>query len=273
MIKKIRILPDETNSASANMAFDEALLMHLVLGESPATLRFYQWNFPTVSLGYFQKVHDVNLDLTKEKGWEIVRRPTGGRAVLHWKEVTFCLTIPTQGKGLWEIFKLIHESIGTGLNKLGIPAKVLPMEYEKPRNVGSRKDKMAACFASPSRYELTLNGKKIAGSAQKKYGDFMLIHGSIPIESTYKSLFEIMTFPDEEKRMQSYKESLKKMTSIHTETGKMYEFSELTKAIAQGFKEQWACELIPGKISDSEREMIVNLDKEKYGSEEWLFKK
>ena len=271
-MNKIRLIRDGVYSGAINMAIDEAILTELVRGESLPTLRFYRWEIPTISLGYFQKLREFDLELIKEKKLDLVRRPTGGRAVLHWEEVTFCLTIPAENRGLWDIFRSIHEAIGRGLNISGIPAKVLPV-LKEPEEISGRKSlRTAACFASPSRYELTLNGKKIAGSAQKKYGDFMLIHGSIPIKPNFKTLFDVLIFPDEESRIKAYETAMTKMTSLWDETGIEYDFTALTDAIISGFAEEWRSEIVDGNFSEPEWEIIHKLKNNKYGTRQWLEK-
>lgn len=271
-MNRIRLIRDGIYAGSCNMAIDEALLVQLVKGESLPTLRFYRWEKPTVSLGYFQKLREFNLERIGAMNLDIVRRPTGGRAVLHWDEVTFCLTIPTKNQGLWDIFRGIHEAIGRGLNILGIPAKVLPVlkNSEEKSNGGSLRT--SACFASPSRYELTLNGKKIAGSAQKKYGDFMLIHGSIPIKPNFRMLFNVVNFPDEESRTRAYESGITKMTSLFDEMGRDYDFEVISDAIVSGFEEKWESEIKEGKFSEAEWEEIHKLNKEKYGTKKWIEK-
>jgi len=203
----------------------------------------------------------------------VVRRPTGGRAVLHWQEVTFCLTIPTMRRSLWDIFKTVHEGIGCGLNLIGIPAKVLPVERDKEDFSGAARSRASSCFASPSKYELMLNDKKIAGSAQRKYGEFMLIHGSIPILPNYKSLFGVLEFPDEDLRNRAYKKALRKMTTLYDEMGKRYTFKELANAITEGFKTKWNCSMYEDEFSNYELELMNKLEVEKYGARNWLERK
>jgi lipoyl(octanoyl) transferase len=274
MVETMRLIYDSDRSASFNMAADETLLMTAIEEISPPTLRFYRWQNPTVSIGFFQSVSkEIDLDKIREKGMDFVRRPTGGRAVLHWKEVTFCLTIPTEKRGLWEIFQLVHEAIGAGLRKAGIKAAVSPADRDKLFAEDSETDRSSACFASPSRYELLLNGKKVAGTAQKQLKDHILIHGSIPIKSTYDSLYEVLIFPDDITRDKAYRNALKKMTSIYDETGKEYSYDELTKHIASGFEMNWNCKFEEEYFTDDELLRINNLETEKYKNPDWLFRK
>lgn len=254
----MRLIFDNPHSAQFNMAADETLLKELIGGGSPPTLRLYSWEKPAVSIGYFQKADEIDLDALTKRDWAFVRRPTGGRAVLHWKEVTFCVTMNTEGRGLWEIFRLVHEAIGTGLRRAGINALVLPAQADQ------EKCRTASCFASPSRYELTLNGKKVAGTAQKQVRDFMLVHGSIPLISTYRELFEVLRFPDDEARETALEKALEKMTSIHEETGIEFAFDELAQKIVEGFSENWKGDLVEERFRPEEISAIKTLSKEKY---------
>jgi len=267
-IVNLRLINDGVHSGTFNMAADEALLIELTKNSVSPTLRFYRWKNPTLSLGYFQKIGDVKIDAVRARGYDIVRRPTGGRAVLHWEEVTFCLVIPAFNMGLWEIFKCIHEALGEGLNLMGIPAGVTPVE--KPVRVS--RNRTSACFASPSRYELTINGKKIAGTAQKKVGDYLLAHGSIPIKPNFRHLFEILNFKGDMERETAYQNALKKMTSLYDEMKKEYRFGDICSAIIQGFKKSWGCKVNEGNFFSFERDLIRGLEEEKYKSYEWLYK-
>jgi lipoate-protein ligase A len=176
-------------------------------------------------------------------------------------------------RGLWEIFRSIHECIGEGLNNIGIPAKVLPITVEDYSESNGGKKHNPACFASPSRYELTLNGKKIAGSAQKKYGEFMLIHGSIPIMPNFDKLFAILDFSDEAARKKSLQKALSKMTCLFDEMNQNYESIEIEKAIANGFSTQWGCMAAAGDYSAEEIRIAENLRETKYGNSSWTYRK
>ncbi|MCE1246011.1 MAG: lipoate--protein ligase family protein [Firmicutes bacterium] len=272
-IDRLRVITDGVLNGAMNMAYDEALMSGLSEGNGAPTLRFYSWEKPTLSLGYFQEVADVLPDKVNELGAELVRRPTGGRAVLHWQEVTFCVVLNANQRGLWEIFRSIHECIGSGLNISGIPAKVLPITSEDYVETDGGKRHNPACFASPSRYELTLNGKKIAGSAQKKYGDFMLIHGSIPIQPNFDKLFEMLAFETEDQRKDSLEKALSKMTSLKDEMKTDYDEAELTKALIRGFEEQWGCTVYSGNYSEEEEKKAKLLYEEKYSKTDWIYRK
>ncbi|WP_448517000.1 lipoate--protein ligase family protein [Pseudothermotoga sp.] len=157
--------------AKTNMAID------VVLAEvtSQALLRLYTWARPTLSLGRHQKRIQLNTQYMKEAGIECVVRPTGGRAVLHWDELTYAFMVPSSHelakKNLEDFHRTISERIFLALRRLDLPVEIEPRK-------GSI-IKSPACFESPSLYEITLNGKKLVGSAQMRTKDFVLEHGSI----------------------------------------------------------------------------------------------
>lgn len=154
-----------------NMAID-VVLAEIV--DQPL-LRLYTWARPTLSVGRHQKRIELNLDYMKRKGIDCVIRPTGGRAVLHWDELTYAFMVPASHvfakKGLEEFHKTIGERIFLTLRRLDFP-----VEMSSVRRPSSRS---SACFESASLYEITLNGKKLVGSAQMRTKDFVLEHGSI----------------------------------------------------------------------------------------------
>ena len=155
------------------MALDEALLQHyvnsLVKGEHPApTLRFYGWQPPCLSLGYAQRAErEVDFEGCTRLGVDWVRRPTGGRAILHdWSELTYSLTAmehePYLKGGVLESFRKISGALVEGLHRLGVEAETAGKE--------ARGASTAACFDAPSAYEITFGGRKLIGSAQARTG-------------------------------------------------------------------------------------------------------
>lgn len=158
-----------------NMALD------VVLAETvkEPLLRLYTWARPTLSLGRHQKRVDLNFDYMKHMGIECVVRPTGGRAVLHWDELTYAVVVPTSHelakKNLEQFHLSVSERIAEALKNLGFSVSIEPRKKVVGRS--------PACFETPSTYELSLNGKKVVGSAQMRTKDFVLEHGSILLES------------------------------------------------------------------------------------------
>jgi lipoyl(octanoyl) transferase len=174
-----------------NMSFDSGLLDKAVLPDSVPTLRFYDWLRPTITLGYLQKTDNLDYEKCKREGVDVAVRPTGGRAVLHWEELTYSITIPSDhpisSLHIMESYRMISEALIAGFIELGIPA-----EFSRGDALGY---KSASCFSSASRYEVVVGGRKLVGSAQRRRGGALLQQGSIPIGAQFRRLGEF--FPDD----------------------------------------------------------------------------
>ncbi|MDX9708180.1 MAG: lipoate--protein ligase family protein [Trichloromonas sp.] len=173
-----------------NMALDEVLLQEVAAGRSRPVLRLYRWRPEAVSLGYFQRNEVVNRAFCRSSGIDVVRRLTGGRAVLHGEEVTYAV-IAGSGQGFpvraEESYRTIAELLRATLCSLGIEAELAPAHRQERERALP-----AACFEAAAGYELLCRGQKIAGSAQKRRGDFFLLQGSIPLELDPRRLFQVL---------------------------------------------------------------------------------
>lgn len=267
----MRLIHDPPGSAAHNMAVDESIFMELIRGKTLPTLRFYSWKKPTLSLGYLQKTKEVDFDRLKSCRVDLVRRPTGGRAVLHWNELTFCMVFPGEGKSLWEIFKRVHEAIGEGIKMFGIPAEIKPGKEKIHGKRGLKRN--PACFASPTRYELCVNGKKLVGTAQKLSENHVLVHGSIALETTADLLFQVLSFPSKEERRRSYAAASKRMTTIYQETGKKFSPRTISDHIVRAVSKKWNCRIIPGGYTEDEMGLTEKLIREKYENPDWLYRR
>lgn len=175
----LRVIVDGAEDGAWNMAVDETLLE----GEaSPTdwTLRFYGWRRPTVSLGYLQRWGDgFDVEAGRTTGVALVRRPTGGRAVLHADELTYSVAGPTESGplsgGVLAAYRVIAGALCRGLQRLGVAAELAraPARADGPTG--------GACFASRSRYELLVDGRKLVGSAQRRRNGRLVQHGSMPL--------------------------------------------------------------------------------------------
>lgn len=249
-----RLLESGTQNAAINMATDEALL--LLCDEKPhITLRFYQWARPTLSLGYFQSVHDVDLEECARRGFAWIRRPTGGRAVLHDRELTYSVVGPLEifGESVSRSHEKISLALARGLHKLGIRAELIP----RPRLL---KD-AAACFAAPASVELTVQGKKIIGSAQMRTKRSLLQHGSIPITLDVEALEALMKLPAFVLRRTA--------TNVSEALGREPSVEELKRALIEGFQEFFGIELICRDLAPPEQELAHRLTAEKYATPQW----
>jgi len=178
-----RLIKSGYQTGAMNMALDEALLHAVAEGTSPPVLRFYRWRPATVTLGYAQSAStDIDLEVCRKTGLDVVRRSTGGRAVLHDNEVTYSVIAPLVsglfGNSVLDSYRVISEVLQKALQQLGLTAKLVPGRSRG----GQLSATKVVCFAAPSQYELVIDGRKIAGSAQKRHGQAFLQHGSIPLE-------------------------------------------------------------------------------------------
>jgi lipoate-protein ligase A len=263
-----RIMDTKKNDGFYNMAVDEALLNVVAKGQSPPILRFYSWNPPSISIGYFQRIHEsVDLNFCAESNIDVVRRPTGGRTVFHNQELTYSVIIPESHKfakgSVTETYKNISKGLLEGLKKAGIPVDF---------SHGNR-DKMnsSACFTATSKYEIVLARKKIVGSAQMRKKGVLLQHGSILLDFDVE-LFSKCLFLTEEKRRLFLEKYKKKATDIYSEMGFAMDRNTLIEGIKFGFTNHLAITLKEDGMQPMEEE-IANEIYEKYRSNEWNFLK
>ena len=226
-----RLLDSGPNIGAYNMAVDEELLARAQAGETTPVLRFYTWRPSAVSIGRFQKIGTaVNAEACRQRGIDIVRRITGGRAVLHNKELTYSIIARADDrlfpKNVHGTYKIIATGLLQGLRNLGIPAE---MVSRSSRNaVLVKKDtKDAACFSSPSWYEILSHNRKIIGSAQRRLSGAFLQHGSILLD--YDPALESEVIPG------SRSDDL--VTSIDRELGRAVPLEEVKQALVKGFSE------------------------------------
>jgi len=224
-----RLLDSGPNIGAYNMAVDEELLARAQAGETTPVLRFYTWHPPALSIGRFQKIGTaVDAEACRQRGIDIVRRITGGRAVLHNKELTYSVIARTDDTlfpmNVHGTYKIIAAGLLQGLRNLGIPAE---MVSRSSRHAGLvKKDtKDAACFSSPSWYEIIVHGRKIIGSAQRRLSGAFLQHGSILLD--YDPALEAEVIPGG-----SMSDAV---TCIRAELGREVGPDEVKRAFREGF--------------------------------------
>jgi lipoate-protein ligase A len=176
------------------MALDEALLESVAAGRSLPILRLYGWSPPTVTLGYSQRVESsVNLEACRSLGYDVVRRVTGGRAVLHDREVTYAVVSPERSPlfpgGILDNYRVIARALQQTLDSFGLTTSLAPGRSRGHHGCGAQQ---SACFTAPATFELLHAGCKVTGSAQKRQGAAFLQHGSIPVELDAERLFRVL---------------------------------------------------------------------------------
>lgn len=187
-----RLIVTPAATGAENMAFDEALMDH-TRASGDWVLRVYSWSAPTISFGRNQTAAGLyDLGEIRKRGFDVVRRPTGGRAILHDREITYCITAPVAAAGdLRQSYNRINEVVLDGLHRLGVGAAIA-QPTAKSSSPG-----IAPCFHEPSAGELMLDGRKLAGSAQWRRDGVLLQHGSILVDDDQSVLAELTIPPQD----------------------------------------------------------------------------
>ncbi len=174
----IRFIVDPPSRGAWNMSVDEALLHSVASGASPDTLRFYQWSEPTLSLGYFQSLAD-RAQHSASLGCPVVRRSSGGGAILHDRELTYSLAMRVSGRfAARDLYDAVHKSLLAVLAKWRVQAEL----YALPSTGG--RESPFLCFQRRAQGDVIFHGMKICGSAQRRVGTAVLQHGSLLVEGS-----------------------------------------------------------------------------------------
>lgn len=255
MEKTWRLIDSGLCSASYNMALDEAIATYVRKVDSPPTLRLYSWDKASLSLGCFQKASDINIEYCMANNIPIVRRLTGGRAILHDNELTYSFSVRTDqepfSKHLLDSYKKISRAFSLAFKKLGILA-----EPKRQREKGRALVKSPFCFQSSSFGEILIDNRKAVGSAQRRWHDGLLQQGSIPYsynEEVMRNIFRTEKTPALRDCMIGIKEALPELK----EDG-------FKKIIADSFEEIFGVRLIPSHPSQEERLLAHKLESQKY---------
>ncbi|MCK5595213.1 lipoate--protein ligase family protein [bacterium] len=238
-IVKWRLIRSGHLNGYINMAVDEAMFTCNMSQNTsaPTTLRLYGWNPPAISIGYFQKTEDIKLD----KKIDVVRRMTGGGAILHDRELTFSLIAPIKNSSIPEkvsdSYNVICQAIVNGLAFLGINAQI----RGKVKTSLSKNHQPFFCFNSPSPSDVVFKNKKLVGSAQRRKNGTLMHHGSILLDD----------------------QNLNGAISINTILGREIKFEEISNAVIQGFEKEFSTKLVPANLTCDEIALSRRLEKTK----------
>lgn len=255
-----RFIRDEPRDGATNMAIDEVLASGCAQGCGFPSLRLYRWSGPTVSLGYNQLVEgQVDFTSCRQHGVPVVRRPTGGRALLHQYELTYSVAfpIPAGSRGVLRDYQWINTCLLLALGKLGVAATV---------NRGDRVGGAAGgvCFNSSSRHELTVNGRKLIGSAQRRYNHTLLQQGSVLIDIDHAAWNAL--FPQA-------RELAVRATALRLVLGQPVSWDELAEAMRAGFEEGAHVELDADELTPQELRAAQTLVDTRYRSTDWTLRR
>ena len=263
-------------SPSFNMALDEALLLWHNEGLIPPVIRFYQWSPAALSIGYFQKVDkEIDLEAVRSQGLGFVRRPTGGRGVLHEHELTYSIIVsedyPDMPESVTAAYRVLSEGLLQGFRNLGMQASFsVPDTDEKKENL--KKPKSAVCFDTPSWYEMVVEGKKIAGSAQTRQKGVILQHGAILIDLDTEKLLSVFKFKDEETKEKLRMKIPQQAVSINSLRKEAVSVEECTTAFRSGFQEALKINLKNYELTETQLDFVKQLEKKRYATDEWNFR-
>lgn len=273
MSKVWRLIYTEGNNGYYNMAVDEAIAIACREGVVPPTLRFYTWSPPCISIGYFQKIDMDNLDI---KNMAVIRRITGGRAVLHGNDLSYSIVCNTENSlfpdNIDGTYYAISESLITGLKHLGInPDPLNPQQHRTRARAGSRMDakcirvkrgrrgytlhyqQSTLCFATTLGHEISINGRKLIGSAQRRWPDVFLQHGSLIVKASPQG-----------DRLTSI--------SLHEILGNNPDIKAIIAAFCKGFRESLGIDFITEGLTSYEIDLAERLIEDKYSKSSWRVK-
>lgn len=273
-----RFVHTKACSAAMNMAVDEAIMTAHSEGKVPPTVRFYTWEPATLTIGYFQKAkEEVNFEELEKRNLGFVRRPTGGRAVLHDQELTYSIIVnesyPGLPRNVTEAYRVLSEGLLEGFRKLGLDAEMARLDEQGRFAAASS----AACFDSPSWYELVVEGRKVAGSAQTRQQGVVLQHGSILLDLDVDLLFELLRFPSERVKQRLKQTFNRKAVAINdllrTSGQHPVTLEDVEPAFFEGFEKGMGIQLKEETLTPYEHALAEELVRSKYGSTEWNFRR
>ena len=255
-----RFLNSGPADGATNMAVDEAIFEGVDGGSSPPTLRVYAWAPPTVSTGHSQKVStELDLEACRKRGFGVVRRPTGGRAVLHAGELTYSVVgrsgEPPLGGSIAESYRAISSGLLLGLTELGVRAELAPAATASR----GRGEVAPPCFVSAGRFEVVVAGRKLIGSAQRRAGRAVLQHGSLLTDATHVQLADVLRVRGEADRTAIRRTLASRTTDLAALLSRPVGFEELARAMRVGFEKAWGLTFTEDGLSEREVEAARGL--------------
>jgi lipoyl(octanoyl) transferase len=252
------------------MAVDEAILQSVTDHHAPPTLRLYAWNPACLSLGYGQKSADVDFARADDRGWHVVRRPTGGRAILHTDELTYSISLPADDDlaagTIIDSYRRISAALVSGLSRLGL-APQADQRAERHHQVG------AVCFETPSHYEITVDGRKLVGSAQLRRQGGILQHGSIPLTGDLARICDALVYPDEPSRESARAQVRARAITLSEALGREVTWADAADALIQGFAETFGIAFTRQPLTAAEQSRAAQLAADLYSTPTWTHRR
>jgi len=239
----IRLLETGFSPGSWNMALDEVLLTNCIDDNTPI-LRLYGWSPAAVSIGYFQSMdEEVNVDKCNDLGIEVVRRMTGGGAVLHQSELTYSFITKTYPMNILASYQLICDAVVMGINKLGFRSMYVPLN------------------------DILVNNKKVSGNAQTRKNNTLLQHGTILLNVDFDKMFSVLNVPSEKVKDKMLEDVKSRVMALNKT------FEEVAYNLKESFSEKFNAQFILGGLTDKEKKDTKKLASEKYSAYQWNWKR
>jgi lipoate-protein ligase A len=264
-----RLIVDPPRDGPANMALDEAILESVARGDSLPTLRLYRWQVACLSLGYAQPAVDADRKRIAARDWDLVRRMTGGRAILHADELTYSVTLPIQhplaAGWIVESYRRLSGALLAALRALDLDAGA-DKRAEPIRSAGP------ICFELPSDYEITVNGKKLIGSAQVRKQGGLLQHGSLPLSGDLGRICEALAFASETERQIARERVFQRATTFAGASGRLVNWETAAEAVASAFAETFGLIFESAPPSPAETRRAETLRLTRYAADDWTLR-
>ena len=266
MAKCWRIIYSEPSDGPTNMAIDEAILSAVSQGQSLPTLRLYSWNPACISIGRAQLASDVDKTRLQSFGYDLVRRPTGGRSILHLNEFTYSVCLPKEDSlasgGVLPTYSRISNGILASLTELGVVVDNSggspPTEWQG-----------AVCFEHRSHYEISARGRKLLGSAQMRSAGGVLQHGSLPLKGDIALICNTLLFKSEQVRESVILRVREQASTLADVLGYEAKWQQVATAFERGFSQALDIDFSNENLSDSEKQNTHLLIAEKYANSVW----
>jgi len=267
-----RLVRSGFSDGRTNMAVDEAIMAAVAGGQAPPTIRFYGWQPFCLSTGYAQSMlREIDIDTCQASGIDYVRRPTGGRAILHGDELTYSLLVsqdePRVAGGVVESYRRLSMGLVEGLHSLGVEA------LQADVHPGSSQETSAACFDTPSHYEVTVGGRKLVGSAQMRRKGMVLQHGSLPLYGDITRIVHYLRFSGPDQQLQLKDHLRRRATTLEEVLGRTVDFEVVIAALTEGLARSLNLDLSTGGLTPYEQELSSSLRRDKYDTVQWNFQR
>lgn len=269
-MRQCRLIYDHPLNGILNMAVDETLLNT----QNPVpTLRFYAWSPACLSLGYGQRAAEVDTERLNHYRWDVLRRPTGGRAILHTDELTYSLILPPDDPiaagGVIESYQRISQALLHGLERLGATPQAIRDENAPISSTGP------VCFDTPSHYEITLQGRKLLGSAQLRRKIGILQHGSLPLTGDITRICDVLKFEDEEQREAAKAHLRTRAITLSDALNQPIDWRQAADALAEGFAQVFDLDYgdSPITLEAKHRQQAEHYAQTHYASPAWTYRR